>query len=76
MATVLLAGDYLISELKKLFRRKLRASFSNIVKRLSKHKLHANNFARIHQILRVTPTMEAGIADQAWSLEEILNLLP
>ena len=29
------------------------------------------NFARIHKTLRVTPAMEAGIANHAWSLEEI-----
>lgn len=33
------------------------------------------NFARIHQTLRVTPAMEAGIADHVWSLEEIVALL-
>jgi hypothetical protein len=33
------------------------------------------NFARIHQSLRVTPAMEAGIADPVWSLEEIIDLL-
>jgi hypothetical protein len=33
------------------------------------------NFARIHQALRVTPAMEAGIADQVWSLEEIVALV-
>jgi hypothetical protein len=34
------------------------------------------NFGRIHQSLRVTPAMEAGIADHVWSLEEIIGLLP
>ena len=34
------------------------------------------NFARVHQTLRVTPAMEAGIADHVWGLEEIVNLLP
>jgi hypothetical protein len=34
------------------------------------------NFCRIHQTLRVTPAMEAGITDHFWSLEEIVNLLP
>lgn len=29
------------------------------------------NFGRIHKTLRVTPAMEAGVADQVWSLEEI-----
>jgi hypothetical protein len=33
------------------------------------------NFARIHQSLRVTPAMEAGIADHVWSLDEIIGLL-
>ena len=38
------------------------------------HFMHYN-FARIHQTLRVTPAMEAGIANHVWSLEEIANLL-
>jgi IS1 family transposase len=33
------------------------------------------NFCRIHQSLRVTPAMEAGIADHVWSLEEVIALL-
>lgn len=33
------------------------------------------NFARIHQSLRVTPAMEAGISDHVWSLDEIIGLL-
>jgi IS1 family transposase len=33
------------------------------------------NFGRIHQTLRVTPAMEAGIADHVWGLEEIVGLL-
>ncbi|MBL0210814.1 MAG: DDE-type integrase/transposase/recombinase [Holophagaceae bacterium] len=33
------------------------------------------NFARIHQTLRVTPAMEAGIADHPWSICDILMLL-
>jgi IS1 family transposase len=33
------------------------------------------NFARIHQTLRVTPAMQAGISDHVWSLEEIVDLL-
>ena len=33
------------------------------------------NFARIHQSLRVTPAMEAGVADHVWSLDEIIALL-
>jgi len=33
------------------------------------------NFARVHQTLRVTPAMEAGIANHVWSVEEIVALL-
>jgi hypothetical protein len=33
------------------------------------------NVARVHQTLRVTPAMEAGIADHIWSIEEIVALL-
>jgi len=33
------------------------------------------NFCRIHQTLRVTPAMEAGLADHVWSLEELVGLL-
>lgn len=33
------------------------------------------NFARIHQTLRVTPAMQAGVADHVWSVEEITALL-
>jgi len=32
------------------------------------------NFGRIHQTLRVTPAMEAGVSDHVWSLEEIAQL--
>lgn len=34
------------------------------------------NFGRIHKSLRVTPAMQAGIADHVWSLEEIAALVP
>jgi IS1 family transposase len=33
------------------------------------------NFCRVHQTLRVTPAMEAGITDHVWSLEEVAGLL-
>jgi IS1 family transposase len=32
------------------------------------------NFARVHQTLRVTPAMEAGVADHIWSATEIAAL--
>jgi IS1 transposase len=33
------------------------------------------NFCRIHQTLRVTPAMEAGITDHVWTIEEMVTLL-
>lgn len=33
------------------------------------------NFCRVHQTLRVTPGMEAGLADHVWVLEELVSLL-
>ena len=33
------------------------------------------NFARVHQTLRVTPAMEAGVAAHVWSIAEIVGLL-
>jgi IS1 family transposase len=33
------------------------------------------NFARMHQTLRVTPAMEAGLSDHVWSIAEIIGLL-
>jgi len=34
------------------------------------------NFGRIHNSLRVTPAMQAGIADRVWPPEEIASLVP
>ncbi|MFZ3275998.1 MAG: IS1 family transposase [Candidatus Sulfotelmatobacter sp.] len=33
------------------------------------------NFIRIHQTIRVTPAMEAGLTDHVWSFEELIALL-
>ena len=33
------------------------------------------NFCQIHQTLRVTRAMEAGVSDHVWSLDEIVRLL-
>lgn len=38
------------------------------------HFMHYN-FCRVHQTLRCTPAMEAGISDHVWSLEEVIALL-
>lgn len=42
---------------------------------VSLHFMHYN-FGRVHKSLRVTPAMQAGIADHAWTIEEIVNLVP
>lgn len=34
-----------------------------------------NNFCRVHQTLRVTPVMQAGITDHVWEIEELVGLL-
>jgi hypothetical protein len=38
------------------------------------HYMHYN-FCRVHQTLRVTPAMEAGITDHVWSIQEIVSLI-
>ncbi|MFZ0637748.1 MAG: helix-turn-helix domain-containing protein [Candidatus Acidiferrales bacterium] len=38
------------------------------------HFMHYN-FCRVHTTLRVTPAMEAGIADHVWSIEEMIQRL-
>jgi hypothetical protein len=34
-----------------------------------------STFGRVHQTLRVTPEMEAGLADHDWTIEEIVALI-
>jgi hypothetical protein len=34
------------------------------------------NFVRIHQTLRVTPTMAAGVANKVWGFEDLIALIP
>jgi cell fate regulator YaaT (PSP1 superfamily) len=38
------------------------------------HYMHYN-FCRIHQTLRVTPAMEAGVSDKVWSIADVVALL-
>jgi hypothetical protein len=38
------------------------------------HYMHYN-FCRVHQTLRVTPAMEAGLSDHVWEIEELVGLL-
>lgn len=46
----------------------------NLEAAVALHYMHYN-FCRIHQSLRVTPAMEAGVSDHVWSLDEVIDLL-
>ena len=46
----------------------------NHVAAVAIHYMHYN-FCRVHQTLRVTPAMEAGISDHIWSVAELVNVL-
>jgi hypothetical protein len=46
----------------------------NLEAAVALHYMHYN-FCRIHQSLRVTPALEANVADHVWSLEELVELL-
>ena len=39
------------------------------------HYMHYN-YCRVHQTLRVTPAMEAGLTDHVWTLDEVIALVP
>ena len=58
------------TRLTNAFSKKLR----NHCAAIALHFMHYN-FCRIHQSLRVTPAMEAGLSDHVWSLEEVAALL-
>ena len=46
----------------------------NLAAAVSLHFMYYN-FARVHQTLRTTPALAAGVADHEWTLEEIAALL-
>ena len=58
------------TRLTNAFSKKLE----NHMHAISLHYMYYN-FGRIHQTLRVTPAMEAGISDHIWTLEEIADLV-
>ena len=33
------------------------------------------NFCRVHQTLKTTPAVKAGITDHVWTLQELVGLL-
>jgi len=46
----------------------------NHIASIAIHYMHYN-FVRIHQSLRVTPAMAAGVTDRLWSIEDLVSLL-
>ena len=46
----------------------------NLMHAVSLHFMYYN-FCRVHQSLRVTPAMEAGVTDHVWEIENIIDLL-
>jgi len=47
---------------------------NNHIAALALHYMHYN-FCRVHQTLRVTPAMEAGVTDHVWDIAEVVQLL-
>jgi hypothetical protein len=46
----------------------------NQIAAIALHYMHYN-FVRIHQTLRVTPAMAAGLTDRLWSVQDLVSLL-
>ena len=46
----------------------------NHIASIAIHYMHYN-YVRIHQTLRVTPAMQAGVTDHLWSIAEVVTLL-
>jgi len=46
----------------------------NHIHSIALYQMHYN-FVRMHQTLRVTPTMEASISQHVWSIAEIIELV-
>jgi len=62
------------TRLTNAFSKKLENHFCAV----SLHFMYYNycNFARVHQTLKTSPAVAAGVADHVWSVEEIVRLLP
>ena len=55
---------------------RLRMSSAKIFRCEWDPALHAfNKRVRIHQTLRVTPAMEAGVAERLWDLSDIVRIV-
>jgi len=58
-----------LTRLTNAFSKKI----DNLIHSVALFHMHYN-FARVHQTLRVTPAMEAGLSDHVWSIQEIVAL--
>ncbi len=58
------------TRLTNAFSKKLE----NHIAAVSLHFMYYN-FVRIHQTLKVTPAMQAGVTDRLWSIEDIVKLV-
>jgi len=58
-----------LTRLTNAFSKKL----SHLKSAVALHFAHYN-FCRVHQTLRVTPAMEAGVTDHVWGISELLSL--
>jgi hypothetical protein len=56
------------------FNQRFSKKIENHVAAISLHFMYYN-FVRIHQTLRVTPAMAAGVTDRVWDVADILKLL-
>jgi IS1 family transposase len=59
------------TRLTNAFSKKLE----NHVAAIALHYMHYN-YCRIHQTLRITPAMAAGLTNHLWTIEHLLELLP
>ena len=59
------------TRLTNAFSKKLENHIASLVI----HYMHYN-FVRIHETLRMTPTMAAGVTAHLWDVEDIVSLLP
>jgi IS1 family transposase len=58
------------TRLTNAFSKKLE----NHIASIAIHYMHYN-YCRIHQTLRITPAMAAGISNHVWSIQELISLL-
>ena len=63
-------GQRRFTRLTNAFSKKIE----NHTASLAIHYMHYN-FVRIHQTLRMTPAMAAGVSDRLWSVQDLLTLL-